>query len=37
MANPDVPFIKVLQVVIPDALYSVYCLAYVTLKERFNN
>ena len=32
MSN-DVPFIDVLQVVIPDALYSLYCLAYVSLKK----
>lgn len=36
MANPDVPFIDVLFAVIPKAVYTVYCIAYVTLKERFN-
>ena len=36
MANPDVPLIDSVFAVIPKAVYTVYCVVYVTLKERFN-
>ncbi len=36
MSNPEVPFVQMLFATIPKAVYSVYCLGYVTLKKLFN-